>query len=218
MNDNEKIEDSLRPIDDVFDPDKRNDFLNIQISDLHEALSQINLVDDVPLNVRQLFETAKNVSLYTWFVYRFHPVSEMVAFAALEMALKERYYKEHPEKDREKERKTLKPLLKYARENKWIRNHKFSQGRGLAYSRVIDKKQKETIESGVLKNPGDSVPIEEPTEDEINLELEQMDVVERIVQAQADIRNVLMHGSSRLDNSSITRLRKTAEIINQVYS
>lgn len=50
-------------------------------------MSELTLHSGVPVAVLQTFETAKNVSLYSWFVYRFHRVAELVVYSALEFAL-----------------------------------------------------------------------------------------------------------------------------------
>ncbi len=53
--------------------------LGISLQAIHVALLELQITDRAPANVRQLFETAKNVALYTWFVFRFHQVNELVA-------------------------------------------------------------------------------------------------------------------------------------------
>lgn len=69
---------------------------NVSLSDqdYHEALSKIVLNDTVPARSRELFETAKNLSLYSWFVYRFHPIAELTGWLALENALLEKAKRE----------------------------------------------------------------------------------------------------------------------------
>jgi hypothetical protein len=86
----DEIEDPMKALSEIYKPDVRQANLVGDLSDIHAVLSQMVLHEEVPPNVRQLFETAKNVSLYSWFVYRFHQVAELVAFSALELALKER--------------------------------------------------------------------------------------------------------------------------------
>jgi len=81
------IDDPLKSLVEVMHPDPRRSNIVGTLQDEHDDLASIRLNDGVPLVVAQLFETAKNVSLYSWFVYRFHPVSELVAFSALELAL-----------------------------------------------------------------------------------------------------------------------------------
>src|SRR6185436_14808131 len=79
----------------VCEPDSRQSAFLIQLPTIHAQLSAMTLHRGVPLAARQLFETAKNASLYSWFVYRFHQVAELVAYSALELALRARAgYKE----------------------------------------------------------------------------------------------------------------------------
>ncbi len=46
------------------------------------------LNESVPDDVRCHFETARNLALYSWFVYSFNVVGAMHAFSSLEMALR----------------------------------------------------------------------------------------------------------------------------------
>ena len=52
-----------------------------------EAIAQLTLNASVPEDVRIHYETAKNVLLYAWFVYRFHMVAEQYVLSSLELAL-----------------------------------------------------------------------------------------------------------------------------------
>ncbi len=96
MTDRNELQDPLKPLDRIYEPDERQISFTASLEDRHAALEEITLSDAAPLDVRQLFETAKNLSLYSWFVYRFHQVSELISFSALEMALRERYLLENP--------------------------------------------------------------------------------------------------------------------------
>ncbi len=82
------VEDPLKHFSEIFEPDKRHRNSPVDIKSIHRILDGITLNNQVPNSVRQLFETAKNLSLYSWYVYRFHQVSETVAYSALELALK----------------------------------------------------------------------------------------------------------------------------------
>ena len=84
-----------------MEPDIRQQHL-CTLEEMHQLLDDIVLNDEVPDDVYQLFETAKNLSLYSWFMYRFHQVAELMSYTALEMALRHRYLLEHPNK-KEKE-------------------------------------------------------------------------------------------------------------------
>lgn len=60
------------------------------LNDQYEAIRKVELNASVPHSVRIHFETAKNVYLYSWFVYRFFPIAEQHALTSLEFALRER--------------------------------------------------------------------------------------------------------------------------------
>ena len=57
---------------------------------IYDEVEQIRINDTAPESVRSHFEIARNLVLYSWFVYSFNVVAAMQAFASLEMALKER--------------------------------------------------------------------------------------------------------------------------------
>src|SRR5947207_15275574 len=58
------------------------------IESIYDLIQPIALGAKVPDEVRSHFETAKNLALYSWFVYSFNVVAAMHAFASLEMALR----------------------------------------------------------------------------------------------------------------------------------
>lgn len=91
----------LKPRAEVFLPDVR--YLNrvnldhstgvvseMTIDTIYEDLEQIQLNPTVPESVRSHFEIARNLAVYSWFVYSFNVVAAMQAFASLEMAVKEK--------------------------------------------------------------------------------------------------------------------------------
>jgi len=91
----------LKPREEVFLPDVR--YLNrvnldhltevmseMTIDTIYEDLEQIQLNPTVPESVRSHFEIARNLAVYSWFVYSFNVVAAMQAFASLEMAVKEK--------------------------------------------------------------------------------------------------------------------------------
>jgi hypothetical protein len=86
--------DTLRGLEGISTPDPR---MIIGVEDpsaafrlRHHAISGLQLREWVPSDVRIHFETAKNVLLYAWCVYRFHMVAEQYALSTLEFALRER--------------------------------------------------------------------------------------------------------------------------------
>ena len=211
--DSEKVQDPLKSLDKICEPDTRQAFFRgVSLDCNHAELSRIVLSKRVPVGVRQLFETAKNLSLYSWFVYRFHQVSELVACSALEMALRLRYEKENCKTARI----YLKGLLKHAQEKNWIDNERFSHLNKIARQNAEHEKSLKVILSGALDG-GKSIPIDPPTEQEIREARNKLDMVSGIVEAIPGLRNELAHGSSTLNPSSIASLRIVAEVINQIY-
>jgi hypothetical protein len=90
---------SLKKLDEVYLPDvkhrnrgKRNiatgAITEMDIETIYSQVENIRLNNNVPKLVRSHFETAKNLILYSWFVYTFNAVAAMHAFASLEMAVR----------------------------------------------------------------------------------------------------------------------------------
>ena len=210
----EKVQDPLKSLDEICEPDIRQAFFQgVSLERNHAELSRIVLSKKVPVDVRQLFETAKNLSLYSWFVYRFHQVSELAARSALEMALRLRYEKEVGKK----RRVTFRELLGYAKENNWIDNNRFSRPyRNETARRKAEHEKLLEAVSGALGS-GESIPIDPPTEQEVLKALNEFDMLSGIVDSFAILRNELAHGSSTLHPNSIATLQVVAEVINQIY-
>jgi hypothetical protein len=89
----------LKRLEEVCQPDERyRNRVNIDtatgavtemgIDSIYSLVEEVRLSDKVPALVRSHFETAKNLILYSWFVYSFNAVAAMQAFASLEMAVK----------------------------------------------------------------------------------------------------------------------------------
>lgn len=90
----------LKPIDEVLLPDPRFECFALtsatgvrpfDLPDMHGRLNGFRLSSGAPEKVRIQFETARNLMLYAWFVFEFQTVAEMQAYAALELALGERF-------------------------------------------------------------------------------------------------------------------------------
>jgi hypothetical protein len=62
---------SVRHLTELLLPDPRHSHLGNLPEKQYARLAEIKLNEAAPQDVRQLFETAKNLSLYSWFVYRF---------------------------------------------------------------------------------------------------------------------------------------------------
>jgi hypothetical protein len=84
---------------------------------LHEDLAPLALNDAVPEKVRHQFDLARNVYLYSWFVYEFATVAEQQAYSALEAALRHRYQEET---GKAPDKPGLKDLFEFSIARKWI--------------------------------------------------------------------------------------------------
>lgn len=217
MTDKEALQDPLKPLDQICEPDERQASFVATLDDNHQELKNITLNEVVPLDVRQLFETAKNLSLYSWFFYRFHQVAELISFSALEMALRKRYLAENPINPQSNQRPpALFQLMQYAKKEGWITNEGLSGLYELARHNAEHKKMVEKMKiHDFEKEP--SMPIDEPTEEEITEALANLDRIQAIAENAHKIRNNLAHGSNMLHPNSISTLRTNAELINQIY-
>jgi hypothetical protein len=87
----------LKKLEDICQPDERNQnrydidhstgvVTPTSVESIYVVVEGIRLNDNVPDSVRSCFEVARNLAIYSWFVYSFHEVAAMQALAALEMA------------------------------------------------------------------------------------------------------------------------------------
>jgi len=80
---------SLKKLEEICQPDVRQKkFVRLEASgtfrhntleDFHRAADGIRLHDGVPENIRSLFETARNLIVYSWFYYPFKVTVEVTA-------------------------------------------------------------------------------------------------------------------------------------------
>src|SRR5438045_239052 len=123
--------DSLRSPDRIFHPDPRTPAMvrtdlktgvsrSITPIDQHQAVVPFQLSPTVPEAVQIHFETAKNLYIYAWCVFRFYPVAEQQAFGTLEFALRERqleFVRQYAERHRRNAEPGLGALLNNAIKN-----------------------------------------------------------------------------------------------------
>jgi len=216
----------LRPAEYVWEADPRSTMLvrvdlttgtsrQIELADHHEQISAYVLHAGVPQEIVLQFETARNVYLYAWFVYRFYPVAEHQCLACLELALRERLKEEIRTGKIKEKRPTLYPLLKYAVDNGLVRNEGFSawQNRGEINSRarVEMEKLREASEKNLTEFTIDESDIQITAEDL------DWDYVKMLPDLLPRLRNDYAHGSTDLHNWSLRSFQLVSEIINQLY-
>jgi hypothetical protein len=92
--------DFLRSPKRIFDRDPRSSGFDIlgehgfrakTLEDQHKAVAEIAIHAGAPEAVVVKFETAKNLNLFSWFVYRFHSAARSHAYECLELALRIRF-------------------------------------------------------------------------------------------------------------------------------
>jgi hypothetical protein len=219
----------LRPPEHVFEPDPRSllfvthDPISkvsrpIRPEDQHRFVSKLVLHEAVPQHILIQFETAKNLYLYAWFVYRFYPIAAQQAFSCLELALREQYG-EKVANDEKYVRKGLKPtfrpLLRYAIDNGYIRNEGFSIWHKRAEMNSIDRLHMEKMQE-LNEKKLESIDIDE-SEARLLKEDYNWDYTAILLEALPTLRNHYAHGSATLHNQVIGSVGIVCEIINQIY-
>lgn len=219
--------DGLRPVEKVCETDPRNSIIvkvdpktgnsiPRDIGDQHAAVATYQLHDKVPRDVSIQFETAKNLYLYAWFVYRFYPICEHQALACLEFALRKRYEQELS-KDKLRDRKpTLSPLLRHAISQGHIKHEGFRRWHEAAQRRATFRYKMEKISEMDAKGLK-----------QIDLNYSEVAVSDAdrgweylnfLADYLPELRNHYAHGTSMLHNQVLTTLEVVSEIINQIYS
>jgi hypothetical protein len=216
----------LRPAECVWEADPRNTMLGrvdltngtsrpVELADHHEQISAYVLHAGVPQEIVFQFETARNVYLYAWFVYRFYPVAEHQSLACLELALRDRLKEEINTGKIKGKRPTLYPLLKYAVEHGLVRNEGFSAWRNRGEINSRARVEMEKIREASEKN------LPEITWDESDIQITAEDLDWDYVKMLPDLlprlRNDYAHGSTDLHNWALRSFQIVSEIINQLY-
>lgn len=229
MTDPQRVSDSdqLRNPQSALLPDRRSDgfggfrpdgsIAKLTLDDWYEAIREFVLNDSVPHDVRVHFETAKNLYLYAWFVYRFFPVAEKHVLATLEFALRERLAQLYPDRYGPDVEWVpgMSKMLKQARDDKLISNngmrayhrHAMRQAR----ERVSYEAMRELRESGaefVEYDPDSAVPMEQDY---------SWNALETYLETLPAIRNMYAHGSSNLHATVLGTFEIVMDLVNQLF-
>lgn len=219
----------LRSVELVCEPDRRSTqiaIVNIEtgviksktLSDQHQAISRFCLNQDVPEVIRVHFETAKNLYLYAWFVFRFYPVAEQQALASLEFALRlclKEFVEEYVAKHRKGQEPGLGSLLRHAIKQKIIRNEAFTCRHRWALQIARDRFRFEQMQKMIDENLA-SMEV-----DELSVQASEADLnhdwLSNFVDSIPAIRNDYAHGSQTLKHTVLHTFEVVTEIINQLY-
>jgi hypothetical protein len=203
------VDDPLKPLDKIFEADR--DCFEESIEDRHNKLSSINISGEVPKNVSQLIETAKNLSLYSYYVYRFHQPAELICLISFELALKERArlsdVKVKPD--------SFMGHINYAIEQKWLDNR---DDPDLIEKAVANARRENFID--VARFLEGEASMLEPTTDQVDKQLDDLTYdfnQKEILHSSRRLRNSLAHDNGYLAPTSVSTLFRTVRLINKLF-
>jgi len=181
----------------------------------HERISKYELDEAIPVEIRVQFETAKNLYLYSWFVFRFFNVAEHQAYITLELGLKELFKDELPDKYKDRFGNTsMKRLLQYAVDMEYIQNSDFTTQQERSYSRA--KARYELEKSTEMAEKGLSEIVIDHSEVEV-LPCDNVEYLEILLNAIPRLRNHYAHGATSLYESVLNTFEIVSELLNAAY-
>jgi hypothetical protein len=217
MNNFEQVSlaDVLRTTTLAHEPDPRtNNRCTLELQ--YNCIAEFTLNPSVPLDIRVHFDTAKNLYLYAWFVYRFYPVAKKHVLASLEFALRERLKLWHEEKGvKFKKLRGLAGLLKEAREKNLIVNEGLRAYQQFAQIRARDRVAHKAgdllmaFEAESVEYDSDAAM---PNEDDYSWK--PLTVYEEVL---PKMRNDFAHGSATLYPNVLNTFETVTDLINQLF-
>ncbi len=214
------VSDALRDLSNVLQPDARSPLPAVPGAgglvsgglEIHLAeIQRYRLRPEVPVGIRIHFETAKNLYLYAWFVYRFYMAADQYVYSTLELALRTRL---HPDLADDEWKPMLRKMLDEAIDQGLLSKRKFSRVVLLAKARARSRQSRELIDrmnAGGLKSVQVSDDVEILEED---YAFDALDIWKDNIPYS---RNLHAHGTTSLWPSVLTTFEIVSEMINQLY-
>lgn len=179
----------LKQPDEIFDPDPRStSFVKLDavgqhsktIGDHHRQIAAVRMTDRVPEEIRAEFDTARNLYLYSWYVYDFTVPATLYAHALIEKTVKEKCSRSGlaPPKHA-----GLKKLLKLSICRGWLTNAAFEFALDLTRQQLVPPADPDGLPA--IR----SVPLYDPT---------GTDFCEHLAESLPEIRNMGAHGEAGL--------------------
>jgi hypothetical protein len=187
------------------------------LAEHHADIARFALSSNVPSDVVIQFETARNLYLYAWYVYRFYPVAQHQALTCLELGLRQRIGASLPVEylRRPRDVPTMKPLLRYAIDTGLIKNEAFRQWREHVQRRAESRYRDEQF--GAMVEAGHEC-CELRYEDVVpNEQDKDFDYLALLAEALPGTRNSHAHGSTNLSNQVLGTFELVKEILDQLY-
>lgn len=213
---------TLRDPDTMMAPDPRTGMLVGQaarsLAAHHADIATVLLSPAVPEPIAIQFETARNLYLYAWHVYRFYMVAVTHALTALEFGLRERLPSRLPEPYQRAKQKQpmLAGMLRYAIDQGLVRNDGFRRWHQVAEQRARERRSHEAIQA-MIDQGLEEMEIDDDAPVELAPEDQQWDLVSILGNSLPSLRNELAHGSPMLTRQVLGTLELLAEILSQLY-
>lgn len=185
----------------------------------HAEIAPIELSSSVPEDVAIQFETARNLYLYAWHVYRFFPVAQRQALSALEFGLRSRFPGRLPRRYQRanQQQPMLAGLLRYAIDHAHIRNEDFTRWHQVVQDRARERQSMENFRN-MVEQQIDCMRIDADEQPEITAADMQWDFVELLKKSIPALRNELSHGSSMLTDQVLGTIEIVSEILSKIYA
>lgn len=208
--------DALRTPTTALESDPRSDRDEDALASRWQAIAALYFGPEVPESVAIHFETAKNVLLYAFFVYRFHMVAEQYVLSTLELALRERLLRDNLIQVKDDWVPGLKLMMGRARDHKLISNDRFEPGRALARRRAEHRHSVELIRR--MQQEGLTEVSYDPAQIELTAEDLSFDWIKQFTDSLPDLRNMHAHGTSNLYPTVFNTFRTVHNLVGQMFS
>ena len=209
--------DEFKPLSEAQLPDIRQkafarllpdgNFRAVNINDLHDRIAKIELNSAVPEDIRTGFNTARNLYVYSWFVYRFLPVAEFQAYAVLEYALGKRIEREKIINARGFNNRFAIAIRRGWFRAEEIRRYKQSAIRRKDYSQTWEE---------MFKNHEGNNPVcqtaKTATEDQ-----HASAYLSNLQKGMPLLRNAIAHGEPYLGGGTVVTIEICCDLINQLF-
>lgn len=199
---------TLKPVDQVLTPDSRWTLgYALTLEGHHAEVARFELHAQVPEEVRQHFENARNTWLYSFYAYRLLSVALLMLLVSCEAALKARAQQEGQGHIR-----SFQKLMNLAIQNQWLMDSGFPQSLEIrALRRSQDRERHSVLRESVIRmgrpDPG---PWRPPSEGD-------QTIAKGAAQLLPELRNEVAHGETLLHPNVSDQFRLVCELINQLF-
>ena len=203
------FENALKPIEALNNPDptrfqvkaiRPSAVIAETLEDHYQRIQNISLLHSAPEAVYIEFDMARNLLLYSWFVFRFVAAAELYAYGALEHAL--RIKVKHTPVANKSSFRGLKELLEHAVSQKWIRVELLPH-----YQRLEQIQTQEWERAKQVFGDPDAWVVK----------LDPIRYTKQLLDGIPALRNELAHGTHRLSFSGYLTLEICRDIIQQLF-